>query len=170
MSYIKPLRAKIKSSGEIFSAHFQYQILSKSVQYFQGSKTRTDIFVITDMTSVNTCQRFDWTWSVLENLKGRDHSEDLGVNERIGKVGWEGVDWIHLMQVLGLSRRWRLKSRPSGLWRRILLWWQHGPLKRWYPTTTHGVTTRTWLGYIWLRTETSGGLKLVTSGRLLWRR
>jgi hypothetical protein len=31
----------------------------------------------------------------LENLKGTDHSEDLGVD---GKIGWEGVDWMHLGQ------------------------------------------------------------------------
>jgi hypothetical protein len=39
----------------------------------------------------------------LENLKGRDHSEELGVdggNIRLGlkERGWEGVDWIHLAQ------------------------------------------------------------------------
>jgi hypothetical protein len=40
----------------------------------------------------------------LENLTGRDHSEDLGVDGRIilewilVKKGWEGVDWIHLVQ------------------------------------------------------------------------
>jgi len=33
-------------------------------------------------------------WS--RNLKGRDHSEDLGIDGRI--IGWEGVDWIHLAQ------------------------------------------------------------------------
>jgi hypothetical protein len=35
----------------------------------------------------------------LENLKGRDHLEDLGVNGIIialEEVGWKGVDWIHL--------------------------------------------------------------------------
>jgi hypothetical protein len=36
----------------------------------------------------------------LENLKGKDHSEDLEVdgNIRMGlsEIGWEGVDWIHL--------------------------------------------------------------------------
>jgi hypothetical protein len=37
----------------------------------------------------------------LESLKGRDHSEDLGVDGRIilkcivGKWSW-GIDWIHL--------------------------------------------------------------------------
>jgi hypothetical protein len=40
-----------------------------------------------------------WFW----NLKGRYHLEDLGVNERISewiltKIGWEGVDWMHLAQ------------------------------------------------------------------------
>jgi hypothetical protein len=38
----------------------------------------------------------------LENLKGRDHSEDLNVDRRIilewiiGKLQWEGVDYMHL--------------------------------------------------------------------------
>jgi hypothetical protein len=35
----------------------------------------------------------------LENLKGRDHSDDLGADGRIilaWKMGWEVVDWIHL--------------------------------------------------------------------------
>jgi hypothetical protein len=38
-------------------------------------------------------------------MKGRDHSEDLGVERRkilewiIRKIGWEVVDWIHLAQV-----------------------------------------------------------------------
>jgi hypothetical protein len=42
----------------------------------------------------------------LENLKGRDHSEDIGVDGRImlewilPEIGWEGVDWIHLVQGL----------------------------------------------------------------------
>jgi hypothetical protein len=42
-------------------------------------------------------------WS--ENLKGRDHSEDLGVDGRIilewilWKIGWGSVDWIHVAQV-----------------------------------------------------------------------
>jgi hypothetical protein len=41
-------------------------------------------------------------WS--ENLKGRDHSEDLEVDKEtisewiLGETGWEGVDWIHLSQ------------------------------------------------------------------------
>jgi hypothetical protein len=39
---------------------------------------------------------------LLENLKGRDHFEDLGIrqedNIRMGlrEIGWEGVEWIHL--------------------------------------------------------------------------
>jgi hypothetical protein len=37
---------------------------------------------------------------ILENLKGRDHSEDLGVGGRILEwileIGWDGVDWLHL--------------------------------------------------------------------------
>jgi hypothetical protein len=39
-------------------------------------------------------------WS--ENLNGRDHSEDLGVDGKIildiGEIGWEGVVWVHLPQ------------------------------------------------------------------------
>jgi hypothetical protein len=36
-------------------------------------------------------------------LRGRDHSEDLGVDEKIifewnGEIGWEVVVWIHLVQ------------------------------------------------------------------------
>jgi hypothetical protein len=40
----------------------------------------------------------------LENLKGRDHLEDLCVDGRIilewilGKIGYEGVGWIKLIQ------------------------------------------------------------------------
>jgi hypothetical protein len=39
-----------------------------------------------------------------ENLKGRDHSEDIGSDGKImlkwilGEIGWEGVDWMHLAQ------------------------------------------------------------------------
>jgi hypothetical protein len=37
-------------------------------------------------------------WRVrLESLKGRNLSEDLGVDWRdLREMGWEGVDWIHL--------------------------------------------------------------------------
>jgi hypothetical protein len=47
-------------------------------------------------------------WS--ENLKGRDHSEDLGVdgkiNIRVGlrDIGWKGVDWMYLGQDMN---KWR---------------------------------------------------------------
>jgi hypothetical protein len=40
----------------------------------------------------------------LENLKGRDRSEDLGADEMIilewilKDIGWEGVSWIHMVQ------------------------------------------------------------------------
>jgi len=42
----------------------------------------------------------------LENLKERDHSDDLGINVKIlewnlGETGLEGVDWIHLAQDSG---------------------------------------------------------------------
>jgi hypothetical protein len=60
---------------------------------------------------------------------------------------------------LRFSRHWRSKSRSSGLWRRVVLWWdtnvsedlspspwrwrQHWPPKRWCPTTKlHGVTNQ----------------------------
>jgi hypothetical protein len=39
-----------------------------------------------------------------ENLKGRDHSEDLGVGEKIllqwilRAIEWEVVDWMYLVQ------------------------------------------------------------------------
>jgi hypothetical protein len=45
-----------------------------------------------------------------ENLKGRDHSEDLGVDGKIilewilRELGWKGVDWIYLAQD---RDRWR---------------------------------------------------------------
>jgi hypothetical protein len=35
----------------------------------------------------------------LENLKGRDHSENLDkddVRMDLREIGWEGVNWIHL--------------------------------------------------------------------------
>jgi hypothetical protein len=32
------------------------------------------------------------------NLKGRDHSKDLGVDVSIILEGWEGVEWMHLAQ------------------------------------------------------------------------
>jgi hypothetical protein len=34
------------------------------------------------------------------NQKGRDHMEDLGVDGKIilERIGWEGVDWIHVSQ------------------------------------------------------------------------
>jgi hypothetical protein len=35
------------------------------------------------------------------NVKGRDHSEDLGIDGRIvlngsREIGWKGVEWMHL--------------------------------------------------------------------------
>jgi hypothetical protein len=47
-------------------------------------------------------------WS--ENLKVRDHSEDIGLDGRIilewilWKSAWEGVDWIHVAQDRDLWR------------------------------------------------------------------
>jgi len=41
-------------------------------------------------------------WS--ENLKGRDHAEDVGVDGEddirmdFREIGWEGVNWMHLAQ------------------------------------------------------------------------
>jgi hypothetical protein len=41
---------------------------------------------------------------LIGKLKGRDHSEDLGLDGRINirlafrQIGWEGVDWFHLAQ------------------------------------------------------------------------
>jgi len=40
---------------------------------------------------------------LVENLKGRDHLEDLGIEEvniRMypREIGWESVDWMHLAQ------------------------------------------------------------------------
>jgi len=43
----------------------------------------------------------------LENLKGRDHSKDLGVRGKIlleGILGWKGVEWMHIAQDRG---HWR---------------------------------------------------------------
>jgi len=37
-----------------------------------------------------------------ENLKGRDHMEDLGKKQEdntrkdLREIGWESVDWVHL--------------------------------------------------------------------------
>jgi len=39
-----------------------------------------------------------------ENMKGRDHLEDLGIDGIIiirmdlREMGWEGVDWMHLAE------------------------------------------------------------------------
>jgi len=48
---------------------------------------------------------------------------------------------------LKFSRRLRFKSRSSGLWR-LVGGTKYGPLKLWYPTTPHGVTSQknwTWI-------------------------
>jgi hypothetical protein len=49
-----------------------------------------------------------------ENLKGRDHSEDLGVDERIIlkqvlEMGWKVVDWMRLTQN---KNQWRALRVP----------------------------------------------------------
>jgi len=61
------------------------------------------------------CTKF---WS--EDLKGRDLSEDLGVDGRIilrtdvREIGSEGVDWIHLVQG---RDQWRdLVNTVKNLW------------------------------------------------------
>jgi hypothetical protein len=55
----------------------------------------------------------------LENLKGRDHLEDLGIDGKIileWITGWEGVDWMHLVQ--DRDQWWafvnRIINEPSG--------------------------------------------------------
>jgi hypothetical protein len=47
-----------------------------------------------------------------ENVRGKDHSENLGIEGRIirirmdlGEIGWEDVDWIH---VTDDSDQWRV--------------------------------------------------------------
>jgi hypothetical protein len=44
----------------------------------------------------------------LESLKGRDHSEDIGIDVRIEinlkEIGWESVEWTDLAQN---RDRWR---------------------------------------------------------------
>jgi hypothetical protein len=42
-----------------------------------------------------------------ENMKGKDHSEDLGVDGKMDlwETGWEGVGWMHLAHD---RVRWRL--------------------------------------------------------------
>jgi hypothetical protein len=53
----------------------------------------------------------------LENLKGRDHLEDLYVdNIRINlrETGWEGVDWMHLAQ--DRDQWWALVNAVMNLW------------------------------------------------------
>jgi len=49
------------------------------------------------------CEMHTKFW--LENLKGRDHLEGLGIGGRIVfewiLIGWEGVEWIHLAQDMG---------------------------------------------------------------------
>jgi hypothetical protein len=46
----------------------------------------------------------------LGNLKGRDHSEDLGIYGRkkvdLKGIVWEGVDWIHLAQERPVLKFW----------------------------------------------------------------
>jgi hypothetical protein len=52
-------------------------------------------------------------WS--EDLKGRDHWEDLGVNGKNIRMvhrerGWEGVDWMHVAQDRDQQKETSLKK------------------------------------------------------------
>jgi hypothetical protein len=49
----------------------------------------------------------------LENLKGGDHSKDLGVDGRIILERWEGVDWIYLVQ--DMDQYWALVNMVRDL-------------------------------------------------------
>jgi hypothetical protein len=55
----------------------------------------------------------------LVNLEGRDHSEDIGVDGKVilqwivGRLGWEGVYWIHLAQ--NRDQWWALVNRVMNL-------------------------------------------------------
>jgi hypothetical protein len=57
-------------------------------------------------------------WS--KNLKGRDHSEDLGVDGRIllevfMEMVWEVVDWLHMTQSRGpVAGCFEHGNEPSG--------------------------------------------------------
>jgi hypothetical protein len=56
----------------------------------------------------------------LENLQGRDHLEDQGMGEMIilewilGKIGWEGVGWIHMAQ--DRDQWWTVVNMVMNLW------------------------------------------------------
>jgi hypothetical protein len=59
----------------------------------------------------------------LENLKGRDHLEDLHIDGRIiidwigldpWETGWEGVEWMHLAQ--DRDQWWVLVNMVMNLW------------------------------------------------------
>jgi hypothetical protein len=53
-------------------------------------------------------------WS--EILRGREHSEDLGIDGKmdLNKTGWEGMDWIHLYQ--DKDQWWSLVNMLMNLW------------------------------------------------------
>jgi hypothetical protein len=53
----------------------------------------------------------------LENLKGRDHLEDPGmegIKMDFGETGWEGVDWLHLTQ--DRAQQWALMNMVINLY------------------------------------------------------
>jgi hypothetical protein len=53
-----------------------------------------------------------------ENLKGRDHLEELGIDGNIildlGEIVWEGVNWIHMAQ--DREQWWALVNVVMNLW------------------------------------------------------
>jgi len=56
-------------------------------------------------------------------MKGTNHSEDLGLDGRI--IGWEGVDWIHLVQhrdqwraLVDMVMKLRVPQKVGNFWTR----------------------------------------------------
>jgi hypothetical protein len=52
----------------------------------------------------------------LENLKERDHLEDLRVDSMrmgLGEIGWESVEWIHLVH--NMDQWWALVNTVMNL-------------------------------------------------------
>jgi hypothetical protein len=53
----------------------------------------------------------------MENLKGRSHLEDLGMDNIIKdfrETAWEKTDWIHLTEERG--QWWALVNKEMNLW------------------------------------------------------